>query len=98
VLHAGRVRDLVGTYEWLVELCAEERGRRVAEVRTAVALADEEVARLSRALSVIVGRPVEIRIVIDPDTVAGVLIAVGDLVIDGTIRSRFERLRDVFAH
>ncbi len=97
VIRAGRVRDLVGTLEWLVELAAEERGRRVAEVRSAVPLEPAERDRLAGALSRLVGRAVEVRVVIDPRVVGGVLVSVGDLVIDGTVRLRFERLRDLLA-
>jgi F-type H+-transporting ATPase subunit delta len=97
VLSAGAVRDLVGTYEWLVELAAEERGRRIAQVRAAVDLSEEERARLGATLSELVHREVEIRVVTDPDVVGGVLVSVGDLLIDGTVRLRFERLRDAIA-
>jgi F-type H+-transporting ATPase subunit delta len=97
VLRAGHVRDLVGTFEWLVELAAEERGRRVAEVRSAVELDEAERDRLAAALTRLVERPVEVRVVIDPSVVGGMLVSVGDLVIDGTVRLRFERLRDVLA-
>ena len=34
---------------------------------------------------------------IDPTVVGGLLVSVGDLVIDGTVRLRLERLRDVLA-
>ena len=97
VIRAGRVRDLVGTLEWLVELCAEERGRRVAEVRSAVELDAQESARLALALGRLTGREVEVRVAIDPDVIGGVMISVGDLVIDGTVRLRVERLRDALA-
>ena len=97
VIRAGRIRDLVGTLEWLVELCAEERGRRVAEVRSAVELDEQESARLAEALGRLTGREVEVRVSIDPDVIGGVLISVGDLVIDGTVRLRVERLRDALA-
>jgi len=97
VLRSGRVRDLVGTLEWLVELAAEERGRRIAEVRTAVALEEDERLRIARALARVVERTVEVRDIIDPAVIGGVLISVGDLVIDGTVRLRVERLRDLLA-
>ena len=97
VLRAGRLRDVVGTFAWLVELAAAERGRRVAEARSAVAPDDAEVARLAGALSRLVGRPVEVRVVIDPSVVGGMLVRVGDLRIDGTIRSRLEKLREALA-
>ena len=57
VLEAGHVRDLVGTLEWLAELAAEERGRRVAEVRSAVELDEAEYRRLADALQRTVGPP-----------------------------------------
>lgn len=95
VLRAGHVRDLVGTYEWLVELAALERGRRLAEVRVAVDLDDAERSRLAAALGRLVDRPVEVRVVLDPSVIGGMLVTVGDLVIDGTVRLRLERLRDL---
>lgn len=97
VLRAGRVRNLVGAYDGLVHLVAAERGRRLAEVRSAVELSDEERARLRSALGRLVGREVEVRVVIDPSVIGGVMISIGDLFIDGTVRLRFERLRDQFA-
>ena len=97
VIRAGRLRNLIGVFEWLVDLVAEERGRRVAEVRSAVALSDEEQQRLGASLSRLVGRTVEVRVIIDESVIGGVLISTGDLFIDGTVRLRFERLRDVFA-
>ena len=96
-ISAGRVRDLVGTFDWLVQLTAEERGRRVAQVRSAVDLDDAERERLAVALRHLVGREVEVRVTVDPTVIGGVLIAVGDLVIDGTVRLRVERLRDALA-
>jgi len=97
VIRAGRVRNLVGTYEWLVGLCAEERGRRVAEVRTPVELDDAERTRLADALGRLTNRTVEVRTLIDASVIGGILVAVGDLVLDGSVRLRVERLRDALA-
>ena len=97
VLRAGRVRNLVGAYDRLVELVATERGRRVAEVRSAIELSEAERERLQASLGRLVGREVEVRVVIDPSVIGGVMISTGDLFIDGTVRLRFERLRDQFA-
>lgn len=97
VLVAGQHRDLVGTFEHLAALAAEERGRRLAEVRSAVQIDDDELARLARALGRLVERPVEVRVVVDPAVIGGALVTVGDLIIDGTVRMRLERLRDALA-
>ncbi|MGD0742914.1 MAG: ATP synthase F1 subunit delta [Acidimicrobiales bacterium] len=96
-LRAGRLRDIVGTIDWLVGLAAEERGRRIASVRGAVALRASERRQLAAALSRIVEREVEVRDVVDPAVIGGILVSVGDLVIDGTVRLRVERLRDLLA-
>ncbi len=97
VLRSGRTRDLVGTFEWLVELIARERGLRLAEVRSALPLAPEESERLAAALGRLVGRSVSVRVVVDESVLGGLLVAVGDLVIDGTLRHRFEQLRESLA-
>lgn len=97
VVRAGRLRNLVGTYDMLAELIAEERNRRIAEVRSAVPLTDEETSRLAVALGRLVSREVEVRDIEDTTVIGGMLISIGDLFIDGTVRLRFERLRDEFA-
>ncbi len=97
VLRSGRTRDLVGTFEWLVELAARERGLRLAEVRSALPLAPAESERLATALGRLVGRSVSVRVVVDERVLGGLLVAVGDLVIDGTLRHRFEQLRESLA-
>jgi ATP synthase F1 delta subunit len=97
VIRAGRLRDLVGALDWLVELAAEERGRRIADVRSAVALDDDERARIGAALGRLTDRNVEVRGIIDPSVIGGIRVSVGDLIIDGTLRLRVERLRDLLA-
>ncbi|HET9093319.1 MAG TPA: ATP synthase F1 subunit delta [Acidimicrobiales bacterium] len=94
VLRTGRARDLVGTADYLVNLAAAERGRRVADVRAAVELDADERTRLAAALGRLVRRSVELRVVIDPSVIGGIRVSVGDTVIDGTLRHRLDQLRD----
>jgi len=96
VLRSGRSRDFVGALDYLVEIAAAERGRRIADVRAAVELEADERARMSQALSAIMRRPVELRVRIDPSVLGGVSISVGDTVIDGTVKHRLEQLRESF--
>jgi F-type H+-transporting ATPase subunit delta len=97
VLKAGHSRDLVGTLEWVAGLAAEERGRRVAEVRSAVELDDDEYQRLVEALERTAGRPVEVRVQIEPSLLGGMAVEVGDTVIDGSVRHRLDQLREALA-
>lgn len=94
VLRVGRARDLVGSADYLVDLAAAERGRRVAEVHCAVDLDEDERSRLAEALGRRMRRPVELRIVKDPSVIGGLDVSVGDTVIDGTVRHRLEQLRE----
>ncbi len=94
VLRAGRVRDVVRAFDWVVEVTAEERGRRIAEVRTAVELDETQKQRLGAALARIAGRPVEVRSAVDAGVIGGMIVRVGDTVIDGTVRNRLEQLRE----
>jgi F-type H+-transporting ATPase subunit delta len=94
VVRSGRARDLPGALGHLVELAAAERGRRVAEVHSAVPLDSGERDRLSEALGRIVRRPVELRVLIDPAVIGGVRIEVGNTIIDGTVRHRLDQLRE----
>jgi F-type H+-transporting ATPase subunit delta len=95
VIRGGRARDIVGTLDYLVELAAFERGRRVAEVRAAVELDESERERLKQALSRRTRRNVELRVILDPTVLGGLGVTVGDTVIDGTLRHRLDQLRDV---
>jgi F-type H+-transporting ATPase subunit delta len=93
MIKAGHIRDLVGTLEWVAGLAAEERGRRVATVRSAVELDQAECQRLAEALERTVGHPVEIRVQVEPSLMGGMAVAIGDTVIDGSVRHRLDQLR-----
>ena len=97
VLQAGHIRDLVGTLEWVAGLAAEERGRHVAEVRSAVELDDDEYIRLVEALERTAGRPVKVRVQIEPSLLGGMAVEIGDTVIDGSVRHRLDQLRETLA-
>ncbi|MDZ7675026.1 MAG: ATP synthase F1 subunit delta [Acidimicrobiales bacterium] len=93
IVGTGNARDLPGIADALVALGASETGRQLALVRSAVELSDDQKSRLSEALEQSVGTPVEIRVVIDPAVMGGLVTQVGDTVIDGTVRRRLDQLK-----
>lgn len=97
LVRMGRLGDLVGIADRLAEKAALSRGRQIAEVRSAVPLGSETVERLEGVLSGVVGHPVEVRVVIDPEVLGGLVARVGDLVVDGTVRSRMNQVRTLLA-
>ena len=94
VIAAGRGRDLPKIIDRLVEKAADSRAEAVAEVRTAFAIDDEQRARLTEALSKHTGKKVSVKVVIDPSVLGGVVVQIGDTVIDGSVRSRLEQLKE----
>jgi F-type H+-transporting ATPase subunit delta len=94
VVAAGRARQLPTIADGLVRLSAASRERAVAEVRSAVPLDDDQRRRLAEALGRATGRNIEVKVVIDPDVLGGVVAQVGDTVIDGSVRARLDELRE----
>jgi F-type H+-transporting ATPase subunit delta len=98
-LEGGRARDLVGTLDFLVERAAKARGWRVARVRAGREIDAEQRDRLSSSLTALAGQPVELQVTVDPTLLAGVLVQVGDVQVDASVRGRLDHLREhLFTH
>lgn len=93
VVAIGRARDLPAIIDRLVQRAAAEKSRVVANVRSAIPLTDDQRDRLAQALGKATGKQVEVKVVVDPTVLGGIVAEVGDTVIDGTVRSRLEQLR-----
>lgn len=93
IVAAGRARDLPGIADALVAMSAAQGGKEVAVVRSAIDLTDDQKSRLAASLQSAVGKPVDVRVVIDPDVLGGLVAQVGDTVIDGSVRRRLDLLK-----
>jgi F-type H+-transporting ATPase subunit delta len=96
VVAAGRGRELPEIINSLVEKIAQTNNKVVAEARSAVNLTDDQRRRLAAALSAATGKDVEVKVVVDPRVMGGIVAQIGDSVIDGTVRHRLEQLRKAF--
>lgn len=65
-----------------------ERGTVRADVRTAAPLSEAYRGRLAAALQKRVGRAVSLHVVVDETLLAGLVVQVGDTVLDGTLTAR----------
>ena len=90
VIDLGRARHIPKIVEELARMASVERSHALAEVRTAIDLTDEQRRRLAEALSRATGRTVDLKVVVDPSVIGGVVARVGDEVFDGSIASRLE--------
>jgi F-type H+-transporting ATPase subunit delta len=94
IVGAGRGHDLPAIVARFVELAAQSREHEVAEVRSAVPLDDAQVQKLAQALGRATHKNIEVRVVVDPDLLGGIVATIGDTVIDGTVRHRLEQLKE----
>ena len=94
IVGAGRGHDLPAIVARFVELAAQSREHEVAEVRSAVPLDDAQVQKLAAALGRATHKNIEVRVVVDPDLLGGIVATIGDTVIDGTVRHRLEQLKE----
>jgi F-type H+-transporting ATPase subunit delta len=90
----GRARQLPQILEEVSQLAAEARNSVVAEVRSAVPLDDDQRKKLADALSKATGKNVEVKVLVDPTVIGGVVAKIGDTIIDGTVKRRLEELRE----
>jgi F-type H+-transporting ATPase subunit delta len=93
LVEAGQARRIGQIAEEVARMAAERSDRTLAEARTAVPLSDEQRSRLQRALADATGRQIELKVVIDPTVVGGVVARVGDEVFDGSVASRLSDAR-----
>jgi F-type H+-transporting ATPase subunit delta len=93
VVQAGRLRQLVDIADAVVAIAAAQRSQAVAVVRSAVALDADQRQRLTTALEEATGKQVSVKVVVDPQVVGGLVVTMGDNVIDGSVARRLAELR-----
>ncbi|MFY9587554.1 MAG: ATP synthase F1 subunit delta [Actinomycetota bacterium] len=94
VVQQGRARELPKIIDSLVQLAAQERNKAVAEVRSATPLDGDQRQKLVDAIAKATGKNVELKVLVDPSVVGGLLVRVGDQVFDGTVRRRLQMARE----
>ena len=94
VVEVGRARDLPAIIDAFIGRAAESRAKAVAEIRSAVPLDPEVLERLGAALAHATGKDLELKAIVDPSVIGGVVARVGDIVIDGSVARRLASLRE----
>ncbi|MGH9135239.1 MAG: ATP synthase F1 subunit delta [Ilumatobacteraceae bacterium] len=93
VVGSGRGRELPAIIDKLVQRASSSKNLALAEVRSAVPLTDDQQDRLKAALANATGKQVNLKVIVDPSVLGGIVATVGDTVIDGSVRTRVDQLK-----
>lgn len=83
--------DIVACY---INLANQARNMTEARVTSAVELTKDEKKKLADVLKKLTGKKVETSYTVDPSLIGGVVVRIGDRVIDGSIRTRLSTMRE----
>ncbi|MFC1900238.1 ATP synthase F1 subunit delta [Chloroflexota bacterium] len=96
LLTKGKLRDIDEISEEYQRLADNQRGIEgtvTAEITTAITLDNEDNLRIAERLTSIIGKPVVLKTNVDPGLIGGIIIKVGDKLIDGSIRNKLAALK-----
>ena len=79
--------------EEYVKLLDQQRGLEKGHVYSAVPLDDAQQEQLARYLGDLTGKKIELTASIDESIVAGLVARVGDMILDGSVKTRLQSLR-----
>ena len=94
LLERGRIALLPALSRAYRELSDAHAGRVRAVVTSAVPLSPGDLERVRRSLERRTKKKVMLEAEVDPGLIGGLVARVGDLVLDGSVRSQLETLRD----
>jgi len=94
MLRRGRIDELPRVAAEFRRLDNERQGITPATATSAVPLSEDEVRAITARLEEMTGGRVDLDLAVDPDLLGGLVVRVGDRMIDGSVRGRLERLRN----
>lgn len=93
VIEKGRAAELEQLVHEYSELVRRAAGLLSVELTTAVELPPKEAKSIVDQIGRATGRTVEAAMKVDPDLIGGVVLQVGSMRVDASVRGRLERLR-----
>ncbi len=94
VVRKRRESYLAQMYRAFLDLANEARGVVEVEVRSAVQLPDETLQRLEGKLVSRLGKRVKFSTQVAPELLGGLVVRVGDELMDGSVKTRLHRMHD----
>jgi F-type H+-transporting ATPase subunit delta len=94
MIRRGRVDELPKVAAEFRRLDNARQGITLATATSAAPLGKDEIKALAERMEKFTGGRVELDVQVDPSLLGGVVVRVGDRLIDGSVRGRLERLRN----
>jgi F-type H+-transporting ATPase subunit delta len=94
MLRRGRIHELPQLAAEFRRLDNARQGITEATAISAAPLTKDEIQALTERLEGLTGGRVELEVQVDPSLLGGLVVRVGDRLIDGSVRGRLERLRN----
>jgi F-type H+-transporting ATPase subunit delta len=89
----GRIAEIEDMARELDRLLAAEERRLSVELTTALQLSDDDARGLVKQIEDASGRKVEVSRKVDPELIGGLILQIGSMRVDASVRGRIERLR-----
>ena len=89
----GRIGGIEDIARELDRLLAAEERRLSVELTTALKLSDDDARGLVKQIEDASGRKVEVSRKVDPELIGGLILQIGSMRVDASVRGRIERLR-----
>lgn len=98
LLDRSRIHEFTEIAAAFQDRVARSQDRIEVEAVTAVPLPDDLRARIVKRIEEKTGSAVDLTESVDPDIVGGLVLHVGGVVVDGSVRHRIDELREMLRH
>ncbi len=90
----GRIGFLESINDFYLKLADELQGIARASLISATELSSEIIEKIRESLSKMTGKEVKLEVEQDPELIGGIVTRIGDLVLDGSIRTQLFTMRE----
>jgi F-type H+-transporting ATPase subunit delta len=93
LLERNRLQQLPQIVDVFHSLVLEDRGVAIANVTTAIELEPAELELVRTKIQQMVGKEIEITTNVDPEIIGGIVVRIGDMLLDGSVITQLKQLR-----
>jgi len=98
-IRKNRQNELINIFEYFLEKTNEDKGILIAHITSVEKLNEEEINKLTTRLEELTKKKIEIKQIIDPSIIGGLVIRIKDRIVDYSIKGRLDALsKDLKIH